>query len=167
MCDSKSGRKAGLQLGDTELEQQDSTAELQPKKRKTRGRQLGHGSPPGVQETALSSGPKEEGRGLLLEKLTRVCQQGGETERGGCLTLTWSVKASCSFLAATQSHFYLPDAQLAGSPEGRERGGVKRAIRERKRHHGKFSFTARWLCLVFVLVVWMVGGAFRTATGSN
>ncbi len=60
------------------------TAEQQPsKKEKKRGRQPGHGSPPGVQETAHSSGtqPKEAGNSLLLEKLTREQGSGEGRER--------------------------------------------------------------------------------------
>lgn len=83
---SKSGRQEGWaaahrqRAGVTRL----STAEQQLKKkgiRKKRGRQLGHKSPPRVQETAHSSGtrPKEAGISLLLEKLT---SEQGQKERG-------------------------------------------------------------------------------------
>lgn len=41
--------------------------------------------------------------------------EGRETQRC-CLTLTWSVKASCSFLATIQSQFYLLDSStLSGA----------------------------------------------------
>lgn len=152
---SKSGRQEGWaaahrqRAGVTGL----STAEqqLQKKsKRKKRGRQLGHGSPPRVQETAHSSGtrPKEAGIGLLLEKLTseQGSREGTERKRGGCLT--WSVKASCSFLAAAPFHFYLLDtprlkAELNRSPGGKswtkERNNKQKGG---ERKHGKFAFTA-------------------------
>lgn len=147
------GKKAGLQLADRAGVTGLSTAEQQLQKnskRKKRGRQLGHGSPPRVQEAAHSSGtrPKEAGVGLLLEKLTseQGSREGTERKRGGCLI--WSVKASCSFLAAAPVHFYLLDtprlkAELNRSPGGKSWTKERNNKQEGgERKHGKFAFTA-------------------------
>lgn len=169
---SKSGRKEGRaaahrqRAGVTGL----STAEqqLQKKsKRKKRGRQLGHGSPPRVQEAAHSSGtrPKEAGIGLLLEKLTseQGSREGTERKRGGCLT--WSVKASCSFLAAAPFHFYLLDTPRLEAELNRSPGG-KSWTKERnnKQEGGEGSMVSLlslpcWVCSLTVVVgVALVGG---------
>ena len=139
MC-SKSGKKAGLQLRDRRLEQQDTPqwSSFKRKKRKRKRRVTG------VHQTFRK---RLTARGLGQKRRAAVCywkswqankgEGRGETERGVCLTLSWSVKASCSFLGATQFHFYLPDtprllAELTRSPEGKESEEVKKGKRHKK-----------------------------------
>lgn len=84
-----------------------------------------------------------------------------EKERGGCLTLTWSVKASCSFIAATQSHFYLPDTPQLWAELSKRQPDVKCGIRSLKELRDKEKKMVSLVslpsldCFVSVLLVWL------------
>lgn len=102
---------------------------------------------------------------MLLEKLTNEqgSREGTERKRGGCLT--WSVKASCSFLAAAAFHFYLLDTPRLEAELNRSPGG-KSWTKERnnKQEGGGGSMVSLlslpcWVCSLTVVVgVALVGG---------
>lgn len=109
---------------------------------------------------------EEAGSGLLLEKLTgeQVRGEGKKRREVAALTLSWSVKASCSFSAVSPFHFYPPDARrlsadLTGSPEGRE---IKEYITgggdAKERKHGKFVSVSCFECSFHVIAGGRGGG---------
>lgn len=86
-----------------------STAEQQPPKKKDKegnSRVTGVHQASRKQLTAQGLGQKRRGAVCYWKSWQETKAAGREEkERGCCLTLSWSVKASCSFLAAAQSHF--------------------------------------------------------------
>lgn len=82
-------RDTGLEKQDSPRQSESRAANLKKKrkekKEKERGRQLGHGSPPSVQETAHSSGTRSKrgGERFVIGKADRrTRQRGGKRKRG-------------------------------------------------------------------------------------
>lgn len=129
---SKSGRKAWLQR----IESEKQAATTEEEKKGKAGGSRGHRSPPSVQKTAHSSGtwPKEEGSGLLLEKLTREQVDGEERRRGDCFWLwrgQWRPHAA-SYQQLSPTFVCLTLGRLVWN-----RGGVKWGIKEETGRKGE------------------------------